>query len=320
MKTSVSDVIMSNLYTFESLVEFPLRSIIQSSANGNKATLAFLNEFCFDYTADKRRIAKTYVFYYDYVSGGVQQTMKVEIPVISLVTIPYYEIDKATFEMGINIVSWVGPKEEKGPNEHNELKNQNYELLAMLGPYQSSDIKSSATGLTPQSYDKVHTNMKVKMEVVNADLPAGILQLINTSSQGVSGDIVSDTKINVSDKKLIMRDKEQSLTISLEKAGRLLMDNVKVDELAGIPITVTIESSTLQIINHKVFKESISVLKGDVVGEASIQRVMVLTNHLGEIEIALHPEGSVGINGYIVISSPITAQSKIYYRIENAIQ
>lgn len=303
---------MSNLFTFESLVQFPLSSVIEASARGNSTTLEFLNKYCFK-VENGKRVAKTFTFYYDYVKGGASQTMKVEIPVISLITIPYYTINTANFEMGVNIISWVDattPPLASDADDESDSK-----LLAMLGPYQASTTKEKNQLSEVIQYSKVKTNMLVKMEVESSDLPDGIIQLINVSSQGIDGHIVYDLKIVPSSPRLIMDKNEVSLTLTLKQdadqpnAGKNGSDDIQL-----VPLTVTLTSSEKMEL-AKMFSDKISVNTGDIVGDSSIEQVQVLTDQNGQIKVTFHPNYMESTNGFITVSSPLTSKTQIYYRI-----
>jgi len=314
MSNSVNETVMSNLFTFESLVQFPLASIIESSASGNTTTLDFLNQYCFEMVEGKR-VARTFTFYYDYVKGGAAQTMRVEIPIISLITIPYYTIDSATFEMGVNVISWV-ENIDKTANGDNAPPPK---LLAMLGPYDATTTKASTQSIESLQYSKVNTNMKVKMEVVSSDLPAGIMQLINVSSQGVAGNIAYDLKITPSRSELIMKKNEEFLTLTLEQnSDDDDDDDVKATgKVAGVTLIITVKSSVSGVDPSKEFNEDIST-KGNIVGTSSIEQIKVLTDANGAVKIAFHPSLKTSTNGFVTISSPLTFETKIYYRIDNA--
>ncbi|ANB22491.1 hypothetical protein A6K25_15165 [Alteromonas stellipolaris] len=314
MDNYTEETVMSNLFTFEKLVEFPLTSIIESSANGNNTTLNFLNEYCFANTNGKREAVK-FVFYYDYVKGGAAQTMRVEIPIISLITIPYYTINSAQFEMGINILSWVDVS-SKTWEQADESKNDK-KLLAMLGPYESSSSKVDARSVESTQYSKVNTNMKVKMDVVSSDLPSGILQLLNVSSQGVEGHIAYDLKIKSNTSRLLMDKEAVPLSLTLVKNNDEFNDSAsESDDIGLVPLTVTLVPNE-KVELEKAFDKKITVDSGDIVGSSSIEKVQVLTNTSGEIKVTFHPALKEVTNGFINVSSPLTSNIKIYFRILN---
>lgn len=313
MANTQTDMVLSNLFTFESLVQFPLASIIDSSASANKTTLDFLIRYCFE-EEDGKRVAKTFIFYYEYVKGGAAKTMKVEIPIISLITMPYYTIESAHFEMGVNIISWFN-KQVPGDNNADEDPRK---LLAMLGPYDAKTTKAPTPSPESPEYSKVSTNMKVRMEVVSSDLPAGILQLINVSSQGVEGNIANDLRISVTPSRLFMNHSEASLTLKLVRNVYDIKTLEQEHELALVPLTITLQSSVSDVNPEREFSKEITVTKGDIVGTASRDQVQVLTDSDGEVEIMLHPSDKISTNGFVTISSPVTSSTKIYYRIDNA--
>lgn len=329
MGTPENEIVISNLFTFESLVQFPLTAIIESSASANITTLHFLKRFCFK-MVDGKRVAKTFTFYYDYVKGGAAKTMKVEIPVISLITMPYYTIESAHFEMGVNVLTWlndipkVAAKDGVGPNPAEDKAGKDNadenprKLLAMLGPYDATTTKAGAQSSASSQYNKVSTNMKVRMEVVSSDLPAGILQLINVSSQGVDGCIANDLRISASRARLIMDRDDVSLTLKLERRSDDDPAQPGVGEFALVPLTITVQSSVGGVDPEREFRKEITVVKGDIVGAASYEQVKVLTDAEGEVEVVLHPSGKVSTNGFVTIASPHTSNATIYYRINHA--
>ncbi|MGI2111647.1 DUF2589 domain-containing protein [Shewanella frigidimarina] len=316
MNESNNEIVMSNLFTFENLVQFPLNSIIESSAKGNATTLHFLNEYCFKIVNGKS-VAKTFTFYYDYVKGGSAQTMKVDIPVMSLITIPYYTINSAHFEMGINIICWSDNITKPLSAGAGTGKKKDTKLLAMLGPCDTTTVKSTSQSTESMQYSKINTNMKVKMEVALSDLPSGIMQLINVSSQGVDGQVTYDLKISPSTSRLIMEEKEVSLSLKIERNKKEpIANSTTIDEIQLVPLTLTIQSNETTAL-AKTFSKNILVNKGDIVGSSSIERVQVLTDSNGEVEITFHPTLTQLTNGFITVSSPLTSTIKIYFRINN---
>lgn len=329
METPENEIVISNLFTFESLVQFPLAAIIESSASANITTLDFLKRYCFE-MIDGKYVAKTFTFYYEYVKGGAAKTMKVEIPVISLITMPYYTIETAHFEMGVNVVTWLndiprkvakdgaGANPAKEPARKDNADENPRKLLAMLGPYDATTTKAGTQASASSQYNKVSTNMKVRMEVVSSDLPAGILQLINVSSQGVDGRIANDLRISASPVRLIMHGDDVSLTLKLERRSDGDPAPPGVDELALVPFTITVQSSVGGVDPEREFRKEITVARGDIVGAASYEQVKVLTDAEGEVEVLLHPSGKVSTNGFVTVASPLTSNATIYYRIDHA--
>lgn len=294
MIDSADKFIISNLFSFEEIVQFPLDAIIRASANSNHTVLNFLDSYCFRVEGGKR-VAKTFTFYYSYLKGGVVQNMRVEIPIISLITIPYYTINSAKFNMGINIISIIGDKKNESDPK----------IIAMLGNHDSKINKEDSDQL---KYSQVSTNMNVEMEVVPSDFPAGLLQLLNFSSQGIDGKVNENISLHVNKDKILMSTDPISLTIKCES-------NSNYNE--EILLTIQLKSNFKDNDFSKEFNDKIEVNKGDIIGDSSYDYVQILSKVGEEVEISLFPSGEISTNGYLNIYSPLTTNKEIYYRIKN---
>ena len=208
--------------------------------------------------------------------------MRVEIPIISLITIPYYTINSAKFNMGINIISIIGNKENESDPK----------IIAMLSNHDSKINKEDNDQL---KCSQVSTNMNVEMEVVPSDFPAGLLQLLNFSSQGIDGKVNENISLHVNKDKLLMSTDPISLKIKCESNSNYNED---------ILLTIQLKSNFKDNDFSKEFNDKIEVNKGYIVGDSSYDHVQILSKVGEEFEISLFPSGKnklMAIKIYILL-------------------
>jgi hypothetical protein len=318
----INDAVISNLFTFKSLVSFPLEAVIDSNIAASKSVLRFIEKFGFIKSKEKKLTPRSVVFYYNYSENGAMKEMKVELPVLSLVTLPFYEIEEAKFEMGINIISWLGLDTHKKHDIVDELYDSHpQEIVAMLGasnPKKSITLEKSSKH---QDIAEMRTNMQATLKITTSDLPAGILQLINISQQEIKGLVNYDYSLYSKSNKVLFTSSQTINNISvkfIEKSEAL------IDSSDGNYNDFSDEILTIKIITNgentdDVFSESIKVIKGDLIGVASKDTIKILATSLGEIEFCLQAKADAAIstNGFIKITSKCTEPLNIYYRINN---
>lgn len=239
--------------------------------------------------------------------------MRVEIPVLSLITMPYFNIQRAEFDMGINIISRVGKIDTTGETEPaSSAKTES--LVAMLGSQSNQNLQRvDSSGTVVENYQAYDTNMRAKLEVVSSDLPAGIMQLINLSQEGIQGEQNYDYEITSDNESLIFTpdNLEQTLDFHIKP----LRSKEPAASYQQAKITVT--SNTDEDLNQQ-FSEPIQIIKGNPIGTPTKALALLMTNENGRGSVTFNAaQSGIGNNGFVQISTDVTKNINIYYRIKS---
>ncbi len=135
---------------------------------------------------------RTVVFFYQRLdSRGHKEWVEVSVPLLSLFPLPLLQVSHADFDFDVRIFDAVQERRPENPADltrdpdHKErsprsLKPDRYRFRAMLarrGP------ETTRTDLAPH----LDANMRVKVAMRQADVPAGIATLLNVMGEAVHG-------------------------------------------------------------------------------------------------------------------------------------
>lgn len=301
---TAEESILTNLFTFKELIQIPIKAVVDANIAASVAAKDFIVNFGFEKNSendDDLGKLKMVSFIYNYINEGIPQKMTVSIPILSLVPLPFLTINKADFDLGIQIINQVYDSTKKNKDDSS---TKNIEVLALLAP-----INSSKTQLnTKERYaSKLKTNMKAKIEVVSSDLPQGIIKLINLFQDATEGVKDYIYKLSASSSKLYFNKNTPTNKLKIE----LRKDNEAIE---GQLIKVQVKSS-IDIEAYTSFDKDIEILEGDIVGYTSVSEVNVLTSSHGCIEIQLFSNPNTHDNGFIKVSSARTIPLSVYYSI-----
>ena len=125
--------------------------------------------------------------YLDYQSqdAGGGRTQSVSIPILTLVPLPLLQVQEADFDFDIKILDALSETaEEKFSLEEGKSVNEpqsggGFKLRASLAPKQG---EGSSTSNVQQS---LSANMKVKVKMRQADMPAGLSNLLHLTASNM---------------------------------------------------------------------------------------------------------------------------------------
>lgn len=197
----------ADVYGAQAFLAFLKEFAFEPLPNGNPDDYGKLRTVTFFYTANG--------------PGGVPQQMRVEVPWISLVPLPLLSIKDAHIEFEVEVVgitettqttplaknasnSSAGRRHEKADNvkmasvQKRQLSarlfkttgsavpvtNKTTKPTRAFGPPGSSAQTSSVSESSASEEVKSRVNMYVQMNMVQSDLPMGIIQLLNLTQQG----------------------------------------------------------------------------------------------------------------------------------------
>lgn len=120
--------------------------------------------------------------YHTQNSDGGTTLHRMEIPLLSLIPIPLFEIKKMDVEFGVKVVQ-AGIQKNSSENR------------GMFQPEEYAEIYGSIASTQSPSRDQAK-HMKVKMLLEQSDLPAGISQILEQLKNNV---ILTDPNANIED-------------------------------------------------------------------------------------------------------------------------
>jgi hypothetical protein len=187
------------LYLYQ-LIGAPLLAIVQAEVQAAQASADFIRRVGFDTgraVADSTgasalqdggdlgplRVAK---FSQTRIGpDGKPQELTIQIPVLSLFPIPLLQVKTADFDFGVRILSRVPLEGQKSEDSKVVAASGKLKPEDFLSPGRV-ELKGSVSGHSndPKSTSEMH--MKVRIHMDQADVPAGLLTLLNLMGQGVT--------------------------------------------------------------------------------------------------------------------------------------
>ncbi len=307
------EVDYSNIFTLENIIKIPVDAVVDANINASKASFNFIKEFGFESSDDpktpnKLGKPKMLTFTYRFNNAGVEQKMRVNIPILSLITLPYLNIRRAKFDVGLNILNNV-KIEEKGKTKK--------ETLVLLGPLE--DKKKETDTET-----RVETNMQASIEVETSDFPAGILQMLNLFKDATSGSAKDVYALDAKENAITFSQKKKKKSIMVR-----LLNNGEPAPFQTISANI---SSNTDLDLCDTFLKPITIKKGTTIGIPSLGAATALTDENGIATFTFtslyaknkkerkhnnkpKPEKPEKQNGFIYFSNPRASKIAIYYNL-----
>jgi len=172
----------SQVMELKDLIATPLLATLEADAMTTAGYVDFLKEVAFE--ADGRDglgKLRTFTFQYDQTDSSGKTLKTVEIPVISLIPIPLLQIREATFDFDIRILDSVTEQAEQDfsfDEENKKPEESKKSIRAALSPQSGKASETKDSSLT--------ANMKVKVTMQQADMPAGLANLLSLSAHSMS--------------------------------------------------------------------------------------------------------------------------------------
>lgn len=175
----------SQVMELQQLIAGPLVSTIEADTLSSRRYLEMLQLIAFeDVTEDDRNIRRlrTLKFAYQETNVNGYRNKVVSIPLVTLLPLPLLQIKEADFDFDINILDAVssGTVESfdygEGKIEQNNENRRPFRLRASLAP------KSGSGSYSDKSEQQLSANMKVHVKMRQADMPAGLSNLLRLTA------------------------------------------------------------------------------------------------------------------------------------------
>lgn len=175
----------SQVMELQQLIAGPLVSTIEADTLSSRRYLEMLQLIAFeDVTEGDRNIRRlrTLKFAYQETNVNGYRNKVVSIPLVTLLPLPILQIKEADFDFDINILDAVssGTVESfdygEGKIEQNNENRRPFRLRASLAP------KSGSGSYSDKSEQQLSANMKVHVKMRQADMPAGLSNLLRLTA------------------------------------------------------------------------------------------------------------------------------------------
>ena len=301
----------TNIYPLKKLFAIPLRAIVQANAYAAETAIAIIRKYGFTNENIKSPVKDNdenwgelrYVsFTYQYNDMGTMKTMNIKIPLLSLIPIPLLQVKSASFDFGIRVVSADILKTEFVPDEEGGHKDKEdietvYAMIAPSDKYITASVVERQSALT--------ANMDVHVEMVQSDLPAGILNLINLEQQATHGNSKDSYRLIVDKESLFFSASDLTSNIAVQIKGQ--------KNSAGKEKVITFEIIKNSDFQGNIFQTPV-VTTGEKVGKSSETRVRVFSSG-GRAGIRLTAiKDMQEQNGFIKVSADGIAGAEVYYK------
>lgn len=178
----------SQVLELQQLIAGPLIATIEADALSAQKYLHYVMNVAFEsYNPQTGETGKLrcLTFSYNEQDGDSVQRRTVNIPLLTLIPLPLLQVQEADFDFDIKILDALYEKAdekfsaEEGRTVNTNTDNRGFRMRASLAPHQS---EGKRTGELQQS---LTANMKVRVKMRQADMPAGMSNILHLTANNV---------------------------------------------------------------------------------------------------------------------------------------
>ena len=184
------------------LISGPLVATIDADSISSRRYLNYLFELAFDsYDKDTGKVGelRTLEFKYKSQDAGGTHYQSIKIPILTLVPLPLLQVKEANFDFNIQIIDAIRT-DSKGTFS---LKNKAGSTNSDTSMYDEG-IKLRVTmaerkadgSLRSRSKQSLAANMKVNVKMEQADMPAGLLNLLHLTTNNTLIESIDEKPID----------------------------------------------------------------------------------------------------------------------------
>lgn len=178
--------------TIEQLVGGPLSAICHGQSHMAQATSDFIDQVALDEDRQLRMVDFTFErpVQIDQADGSIatqQQQYRVQVPFISIVSVPSLQVSKANIDFTMEVRSSFLDEQTKQGNET--------EQSALSSPVlHRSRARTVLTGNVTRNETKNAATLKVAIETKQGDVPEGLARLLDIVNQNIAPMEVGEPK------------------------------------------------------------------------------------------------------------------------------
>lgn len=149
----------------------PLEAVIQADIDLSERITKFIMDYGFTDWDKKGKIPKMKMVSFSYINSEGKKEV-ISLPVLSLIQLPLLRIKDAHFDMKVKMIT-VDVEEDDSPPPL--LSSGETKIIKAI---QRPSIKAFLTPSTQSNMETMKSNMKVQLNMVDGDMPGGIIQLL----------------------------------------------------------------------------------------------------------------------------------------------
>lgn len=187
--------VSSQVMELKDLISGPLVATIDADTISSRRYLKYLFELAFEsYDEESGEVGDMRTLNFTYMSRDINgaRMQRVSIPLLTLVPLPLLQVKEADFDFDIQIIDAVSQDAGatfslKNAMEGKEepLSGEGTKLRVSLSP---ASVDASSKSSVQQS---LTANMRVKVKMRQADLPGGVANLLNLTTNNL---MIEDTE------------------------------------------------------------------------------------------------------------------------------
>jgi hypothetical protein len=155
----------------------PLEAVIQADIDLSERITQFIMNYGFEDWHEKGKMPKLKMVSFSYTN----EQGKIEVfslPVLSLIQLPLLRIKDAHFDMKVKMITVDIEEDVQPPSLLNDADDAKPQLRQ-----RQSGIKAFLTPSTSSNMETMKSNMKVRLNMIDGDMPGGIIQLLAMMSE-----------------------------------------------------------------------------------------------------------------------------------------
>ena len=194
METKYNKV-SKQIMELKDLISGPLVATIDADSMSTRRYLSYLYELAFDsYNPETGEVGNLRMleFTYNVQDNGTQRQQRVSIPLMTLVPLPLLQVKEADFDFDIQIIDAVSADKQstfslKGKNDGEDPIPEGVKLRVSMA---ASNIEGNMEKKVRQG---LAANMKVKVKMQQADMPGGLSNLLNLTTNNLQIEDMKET-------------------------------------------------------------------------------------------------------------------------------
>ena len=194
METKYNKV-SKQIMELKDLISGPLVATIDADSMSTRRYLSYLYELAVDsYNPETGEVGNLRMleFTYNVQDNGTQRQQRVNIPLMTLVPLPLLQVKEADFDFDIQIIDAVSADKHstfslKGKNDGEDPIPEGVKLRVSMA---ASNIEGNMEKKVRQG---LAANMKVKVKMQQADMPGGLSNLLNLTTNNLQIEDMKDT-------------------------------------------------------------------------------------------------------------------------------
>jgi len=169
---------------FAAMIGGPLLAAVRAQMQSSETTMDYLNSVGFDNEGKAKTVS------FSYTSSGTDgspQTNLLEVPLLSLVPIPFLRIDTVSVSFKASITS-VAASESFSSTSQSRSKSSGYSVFGFSGSVSSSF--SSQQERKDKSLESREYSMEIFVQAEQEEMSAGMRRVLNALSNAVETTVV----------------------------------------------------------------------------------------------------------------------------------